>query len=297
MGHGHDHNHGKTDTADGRRRVGFACLITAAFMVAEIIGGLLSGSLALLADAAHMLTDAGSLALAWLGYWFAARPADETRSYGWGRMRVLAAFTNGLALLALSAWIVIEGFQRLFDPQPVLGGMMLTIALLGLVVNLVAFGILHGGNEDDINLSGALWHVVGDLLGSVAAIVAAVIILTTGWMPIDPILSLLVAGLVLVAGWRITRRAAHILLQGAPDGLTADAIRGALIGKIDGLEDAGHIHAWTLTEDRPMVTLDVRATPGTCPERLRRAVKAQLEKELHVHHATVEVLSQPKPAG
>lgn len=291
--HGHDHAaHVDTNTADGRRRVALACILTAGFMIAEVIGGIISGSLALIADAAHMMTDAASLALAWLGYWFAAKPADETRSYGFGRMRVLAAFTNGLALLALSVWILIEGVQRLADPHPVLGGIMLWIAVGGLIVNLIAFAILHGGDSEDINLSGALWHVAGDLLGSVAAIGAALIIIFTDWMPIDPILSMLVALLVLIAGIRITRRAGHILLQGAPEGLTPEIVRAALVGKVEGVKDARHIHTWVLTENQPMVTLEVTALPGTCTERLRRGVKQRLQEELHVDHVTVEIVSE-----
>ena len=294
--HAHDHAaHADTSTADGRRRVAIACVLTAAFMVAEVVGGIISGSLALLADAAHMLTDAASLGLAWMGYWFAAKPADETRSYGFGRMRVLAAFTNGLALLALAVWIIVEAVQRLADPSPVMGGIMLWVAVGGLIVNLAAFSILHGGDRNDINLSSALWHVAGDLLGSVAAILAAVIILYTNWYPIDPLLSILVAVLVFVAGIGITRRAGHILLQGAPAGLTPQTIRAALVGEVDGVKETNHIHAWTLTEDKPMVTLDVTAEPGMCPERLRRAVKQRLEDHLDVHHVTVEIRSDPKP--
>lgn len=296
-GHNHAHDHAahvNTDTPDGRRRVAIACLLTASFMIAEVIGGIISGSLALIADAAHMLTDAASLALAWLGYWFAAKPADETRSYGFGRMRVLAAFTNGLALLALSVWILVEGIQRLADPQPVIGGIMLWVAVGGLIVNMIAFAVLHGGDSDDINLSGAVWHVVGDLLGSVAAIAAAIVIIFTNWTPIDPILSIFVALLVFVAGIRITQRAGHILLQGAPDGLTPETIRAALVGQVEGIANAGHIHAWTLTEDQPMVTLNVVAAPGACTEKLRRAVKQRLEVEFHLHHVTVEIESEPE---
>lgn len=294
-GHGHDHAaHADISTKDGRRRVAFAAILTALFMVAEVIGGIISGSIALIADAAHMLTDSASLALAWLGYWFAAKPADETRSYGFGRMRVLAAFTNGLALIGLSIWIVAASVQRLADPQPVLGGIMLWVAVGGLVVNVVAFAILHGGNRDDINLSGALWHVAGDLLGSLAAIIAAIIIIMTNWTPIDPILSILVAVLVLIAGYKITRRAGHILIQGTPAGLTPSAIRSVLIDHVEGLADTGDIHAWTLTEDKPMVTISVTAAPGTCSEKLRRAVKQRLHDALHIHSATVEVISQRK---
>jgi len=299
-GHAHDHDHhghhhhGDVSTADGRKRVAIAFVLTAGFMVAEVVGGVISGSLALLADAAHMLTDAGSLALAWLGYKFAERPADETRSYGFDRLRVLAAFTNGLALLALSVWIIVEAAQRLFDPQPVMGDVLLIVATGGLIVNLLAFAVLHGGSKDDLNLRGALWHVAGDLLGSVAAIGAAIIILMTRWYPIDPILSVLVALLVIIAGIRITRQSAHILLQGAPSGLTSDAICAALMGKVDGIEEVSHVHAWALTEDKPMITLDVRAAPGACTETVRRAVKAQLKQALGVKHVTVEVTSEPK---
>ena len=209
-------------------------------------------------------------------------------------MRVLAAFTNGLALLVLAVWITIEGLQRLADPQPVLGGIMLWVAVGGLIVNLIGFAVLHGGDRDDINLSGALWHVVGDLLGSVAAIIAAIIIVYTNWTPIDPILSIFVAFLVLIAGLRISRRAGHILIQGAPPGLTPDTVRSALIGHVDGVQDAGHIHTWVLTESQPMVTLEVTAVSGACNESLRRAVKQRLEDALNVHHVTVEIVSEPK---
>ncbi len=206
-------------SADSRRRVAIAGLLTAAFMIAEIVGGVISGSLALLADAAHMLTDAGSLALAWVGYKLADRPADPQRSYGFARMKILAAFTNGILLVLLSLWIVWEAIHRLLEPVEVMGNVLMAVAVGGLIVNIIAFAILHGGSKEDLNLQGALWHVLGDLLGSVAAIGAAIIIMTTGWMAADPILSVLVAILVLVAGVRIARQSGHILLEGTPDGL------------------------------------------------------------------------------
>lgn len=259
-------------------------------MVVETIGGIISGSLALLADAAHMFTDAASLALAWLGYVFAARPADDTRSFGFGRMRVLAAFVNGLALLALSAWIVVEGVQRLLDPQPIRGSVMLWVAVGGLVVNLVAAFVLHGGDKKDINLSGALWHVLGDLLGSVAAILAAVVIVATDWTPIDAILSILVAILVFIAGIRITRRAGHILAQGAPDHLTPSTIRSSLDDHVEGKYDVTHIHVWQLTEDKSVVTIEIEAGNDVNPEGLRQAVKQHLIEQMCVYLATVEIV-------
>ncbi len=292
-GHTHDHNHPMPEGADGRRRVAFAAGLTFVFMIAEVIGGVISGSLALLADAAHMLTDAGSLALAWLGFKLAERPADTERSFGWGRYKVLAAFVNGLALIVLAAWIIVEAVQRLLDPQPVIGSLLLGVASIGLLVNIVAFAILHGGDREDLNMRGALWHVAGDLLGSVAAIAAAVVILLTNWMPIDPILSILVAGIITVGGFRLIRITAHILIEGVPPGLSPELIQADLEAAIPDAEIIDHIHAWALNETKSMVTLDVRAKPGTCPETIRLAIKERLKDQFGVEHATIEVASDP----
>jgi len=290
----HDHAaHADLESADGRSRVAIACVLTAIFMVVEAIGGLFSGSLALLADAAHMLTDSASLAIAWLGYWFATKAPDETRSFGFGRMRVLAAFTNGLLLLGLSVWIMVEGLLRMMDPQPVLGSMMLWVAFGGLIVNLIAAYVLHGGDNNDINLSGALWHVLGDLLGSVAAIVAAIIIIATNWTIVDPLLSVLVALLVFVAGIRITHRAGHILVQGAPEHLTPDIIRSELIDQVDGVLGVQNVHVWLLTEDKPIVTLCIVAEAESGVEALLIDVKQFLIEKMNVHMATVEITAEP----
>ncbi len=276
-------------SADSRRRVAIAGLLTAAFMIAEIVGGVISGSLALLADAAHMLTDAGSLALAWVGYKLADRPADPQRSYGFARMKILAAFTNGILLVLLSLWIVWEAIHRLLEPVEVMGNVLMAVAVGGLIVNIIAFAILHGGSKEDLNLQGALWHVAGDLLGSVAAIGAAVIIMTTGWMAADPILSVLVALLVLFAGVRIARKSGHILLEGTPAGLDPAEIRADL-ASLEGVVSVDHLHAWALTEQKPLITLEVTAADGADPDLLRRAVKDRLADRFQVSHATVEVV-------
>ena len=262
-------------------------------MVVEAVGGLISGSLALLADAAHMLTDSASLALAWLGYWFATKAPDESRSFGFGRMRILAAFTNGIVLLGLSVWILIEALLRMMNPQPVIGSMMLWVALGGLIVNLAAAFVLHGGDNNDINLSGAFWHVLGDLLGSVAAIVAALIIIATNWTIIDPLLSMLVALLVLVAGIRITHRAGHILIQGAPEDLTPAIIRAKLLDEIDGVQDVQNVHVWLLTEDKAIATLCIVAAAEAGVEALLVSVKHFLTEDLNVHLVTVEITAAP----
>ena len=293
-GHHHDHSSAVSNTADGRRRVAFAAFLTFGFMLVEIVGGVISGSLALIADAAHMLTDAGSLALAWLGFKLAERPADQNRSFGWARFKVLAAFVNGLTLIALAAWIVFEAVQRLHDPQPVMGNLLLIVAGLGLVVNILAFRVLHGGDHDDLNMRAALWHVAGDLLGSLAAIGAALIIIFTGWMPIDPILSALVAIIILFGGISIVRSTAHILIEGVPPGLSTDDIRTDLEKALKDAHRVDHIHAWALNESKTLVTLDVEAKPGACIESLRRAVKARLKDKFDVDHVTVEIRSEPK---
>lgn len=292
-GHDHSHHHAHPDTADGRRRVGIAALLTFSFMLVEIVGGVISGSLALLADAAHMLTDAGSLGLAWLGFKLAERPADAQRSFGWARFKVLAAFVNGLALIVLAIWICVEAAGRLATPEPVMGTVLLSVATIGLLVNIVAFFILHGGDHEDLNMQGALWHVAGDLLGSVAAIAAAIVILLTGWMPIDPLLSVLVAGIIAIGGYRLVRRTGHILIEGVPAGLSPKIIKSDLETHIDGADSISHIHAWALNETKFLVTLDAVAKAGSCPETLRRAIKKRLLEKFGVEHATVEVESAP----
>ena len=291
--HDHGHSHGVADTTDGRRRVAIAALLTFAFMIAEVVGGLISGSLALLADAAHMLTDAGSLALAWIGFKLAERPADQTRSFGWARFKVLAAFVNGLTLLVLAVWIIFEAIQRLMAPEPVMGELLLGVAVLGLLVNLIAFRVLHGGDQEDLNMRAALWHVAGDLLGSVAAIAAALVIMSSGWMPIDPLLSVLVALIILVGGIRVVRSTAHILIEGVPPGLSTAAIKSDLEAELSDAVNVDHIHAWALNESKTLVTLDVEARSGACVESLRRAVKARLHDKFGIDHVTVEIQSTP----
>jgi cobalt-zinc-cadmium efflux system protein len=290
MGHGHDHHHAGQHAGHGNERRTFAAAcVVGSFMVVEAVGGWLTGSLALLADAGHMLTDTAALALAWFGFRIARRPADRTRTYGFGRVRVLVAFVNGLTLLAICAWIVVEAIGRLADPVEVLGGWMLAVAGVGLLVNVAAFVLLHGAERDNLNIRGALLHVVGDLLGSVAAIAAALVILLTGWTPIDPLLSLLVAGLIVVSAVRLVRRSGHILLEGAPAHLDVEEIRRDLEGTIPEIENVHHLHAWSVAEDTPMVTLHARTTADVAPDLITRRVRERLAERFRVDHVTVQV--------
>lgn len=294
--HSHDHTHGQPGHShapavhnDNERRIFLAMLLTGGFMVVEIVGGLLSGSLALIADAGHMATDTAALALAWFAFRLSKRPADASRSYGFHRGEVLAAFVNGLAMIALVAWIIFEAAQRLYTPVEVLGGLMLWVAVGGLLVNCLAFWLLHRGSRDNLNIRGAAVHVAGDLLGSVAAIAAAGVIIATGWTPIDPLLSLVVAVLVLRSAWFITRQSAHILMEGAPDNLTPELIRADLLQHVEGLQDVHHVHCWSLTQERPLVTLHARIEEFADADQMLFAVNQRLAEKFAVDHATVQI--------
>jgi cobalt-zinc-cadmium efflux system protein len=273
--------------ADAERRIAAAVLLTGGFMLAEVIGGLFAGSLALLADAGHMLTDVMALVLAYGGIRIGRRPADPARSFGYARLEVLAAFLNGIVLIALSIWIVIEAVTRLFEPREILGGLMLAVAIVGLLVNVASFAILRGA-QASINVAGALVHVIGDTLGSVAAIAAASVIFATGWTPIDPILSVFVAALIIGSGWAVVRRAGHILLEGTPEGMDPAEI-GREVARLPGIAEAFHVHVWSLTSGRPLATLLVRLEPGTSSRDALLAIRSLLVQRYGIAHSTVEI--------
>lgn len=289
-GHNHGHSHCPAHGNTNRRRVGIAAVLTGLFMIAEVAGGLISGSLALLADAGHMLTDFAALAMAWGAFKLAQRPANWKHTFGYDRFSVLVAFVNGLTLFAIAVWIVFEAAQRFRSPGEVLAGPMLWVAAAGLIVNLLVFYILMGADRENLNVRGAVLHVLGDLLGSVAAIIAAIVIMKTGWMPIDPLLSVLVAGLILVSAWRLIKDSAHILLEGAPAGIDRRLIREDLLAKIPDLLEVKHIHAWSITNDRPMMTLEAVIDPGASLEAASLAIKTRLKSEFDIGHATVDVM-------
>ncbi|MDZ7747916.1 MAG: cation diffusion facilitator family transporter [Halofilum sp. (in: g-proteobacteria)] len=283
--HSHDHEHGTGD----RGRLLAALALTGTFMVVEAVGGWLAGSLALIADAAHMLTDTASLLLAWIAFRVSDRPADRRRTFGYHRFPVLAAFVNGLALVAIVGWIGYEAVARLLEPTPVLGGTMLAIAVAGLVVNVAAFVLLHGGSRTSLNMRGAALHVLGDLLGSVGAIVAAGVIVVTGWTPIDPILSVVVALLVLRSAWYLLREATHVLLEGAPDEVDPAEIERVLPGAVAGISEVHHVHAWSLSPERPMLSLHARATGEVEHDRLVARIKRVLRERFGIGHATLQI--------
>jgi cobalt-zinc-cadmium efflux system protein len=281
----HDHHH-----TESVRRVQIALVLTGAFMVVEVIGGILSGSLALLADAGHMLTDTMALALAAFAFRVSSRPADPKRSYGYQRVQIIAAFINGLSLLVIVGWILFEAVMRMIDPPDVIGPTMLIVASAGLVVNILSFWVLHGGDQENLNIRGAALHVLGDLLGSVAAIIAALVIIQTGWMQIDPILSVLVAMLILRSAWQLVKRSAHILLEGAPEWLDCEDMQQKIISVVPDVTGIHHVHVWGLTPQHPMLTMHVvLGDEPMDPTPVVRRIKEVLKSDFAIDHSTIEV--------
>lgn len=286
---GHDHSsHGHSHGVTDKKRVLVAACLTAGFMVAEAAGGFFTGSLALLADAGHMLTDSIALWLAWYAFHLAERPATQRLTYGLGRVKTLVAYTNGITIFAVAVWIIYEAARRFMVPEPVLGGPMLVVASLGLLVNIAGFLVLHGGDRKSLNMRGALLHVLGDMLGSVAAIVAALVILATGWTPIDPILSVLVAVLILSTAWSLMREAAHVLLEGVPDSLDRDGIARDLETNVAGVREVHHMHVWSIDGEKNMATLHACLAEGADAYTAVTAIKARLAAKHGIEHATVE---------
>lgn len=259
-------------------------------MVVEVVGGIISGSLALLADAGHMLTDTMALALAAVAFHVSKRPADSKRSYGYQRFQILAAFVNGLALLFVVGWILIEAVRRFVEPPEILAGTMLQVAVLGLVVNIIAFAVLHGGDRENLNIRGAALHVAGDLLGSIAAIVASVVILYTGYVLVDPLLSVAIAFLILKSAWMLIRHSAHVLLEGAPEWLDVDEMRERITNSVPAVCDIHHVHVWGLTPQDLMLTMHVELeNTATEPTEHIRSVKTVLREQYGIGHSTIEV--------
>ncbi|MDY6946889.1 MAG: cation diffusion facilitator family transporter [Pseudomonadota bacterium] len=269
--------------------LGIAFALTAAFMVVEFAGGLMAKSLALVADAGHMLTDAAALALAWAAVHIAGRPADAKRSFGYQRLRVLATFVNGCALLFIVAWISFEAVERLFNPVPVNAQVILWIGAIGLAVNLVVFAMLSRGDSHDMNISAATLHVLGDLLGSAAAIVAALVILWTGWLPIDPLLSILVCALILKSAVSLVRRSAHILMEGSPEWIDQGELRRTLEQRIPAIRDVHHVHTWCVGPRETLLTMHALVGVEVDQAVVLKDTKALLAERFGITHATIQI--------
>lgn len=267
-----------------------ALVLTGLFMVVEVVGGIISGSLALLADAGHMLTDTMALALAAMAFHVSKRPPDGKLTFGYQRFQILAAFVNGISLIAIVGWILFEAVQRFLNPNEILGETMLLVAAAGLIVNLISFAVLHTGDQDNLNIRGAALHVAGDLLGSVAAIVAALVIIYTGWAPIDPILSVAVAMLILKSAWSLVKRSAHILLEGAPEWLDVAAMQDRVVAGVPGVGEIHHVHIWGLTPQELILTMHMTVVDGVPSQSdVVRDTKQFMKDEYGIAHSTIEV--------
>ena len=269
--------------------------LTVAFTLVEVVGGVATDSLALLADAAHMLSDNFALALALFAVWLAGRPSTPERTYGYQRAEILAALANGVILVALAIWIFIEAWQRFSDPPEVLAGWVAVVAVVGLAVNLVAAFLLHRHGHDTLNMRAALRHVVADALGSVGVLVSAVIILTTVWAYADPIAGVLIALLVLASSWTVLRDSVHILLEGAPKGIDAGAL-GRRLAQAPGVVDVHDLHIWTITSGFHALSAHVLVEPGDDCHARRRELEELLLREYGIGHTTLQVDHVSAPA-
>jgi cobalt-zinc-cadmium efflux system protein len=279
------HVHGRERS---RRALAWTVALTVAFTVVEVIGGLLTDSLALLADAGHMLSDDLSLGLALIAVWLAGRPPSPRRTFGYQRAEILAALFNGLTLVAVAVFIFIEAASRFSDPPDVLGGWMLVIACGGLVVNLIAARILHSAGTDSLNVSAAFRHVLADLAGSVGVIVAALIILITGWEYADPLVSVLIGLLVLGSSWTIIRDSVTVLLEASPRGIRVEEV-GTAMASVPGVVEVHDLHVWTITSGFPALAAHVMVERDSDCHAKRRDLEAMLAERFGLEHTTIQV--------
>ena len=288
MAHSHAHEHGTRAGAGSRRALAIVLALTAGFTVVEVVGGLLTGSLALLADAGHMLSDNLSLGLALFASWLAGKPATPGRSFGYRRAEILAALANGVALVAISIWVFVEAASRFREPVEVLGGPMLAVAALGLVVNVAGAFILSRSGGESLNVQGAMRHVIADALGSVGAMAAAGVIILTGWRYADPLISAAIALLILASSWTLLRDSTNVLLEAAPRGLDAEAV-GRRMAAAEGVMEVHDLHVWTITSGFPALSAHVLVGRHEDCHARRRDLEELLAHEFGISHTTLQV--------
>jgi cobalt-zinc-cadmium efflux system protein len=301
MGHQHHHHATAAEVGGNRRRLTLALILTATYMFAEVIGGLAANSLALLADAGHMLSDVAALGLSLVAVVFAQKPATRNRTYGFHRAEILAALVNGGLLLALAVLIAREAWERLAAPPEVQGGLMLAVAFGGLLINLANLAILSGGRSTNLNIRGAWLHVMADALGSVGAMSAGVAIYFFGWRWADPVASFIIAGLVLYSAWGLIRETLDVLMEGVPKGISVDDISQAL-KELPGVLDAHDLHVWSLTSGRNIATTHLVIREDADHQKVIDAANQVLAARFSIQHATIQVehdelASQCNPCG
>jgi cobalt-zinc-cadmium efflux system protein len=281
-----DHEHGVRE--GNRRALTVVVALTAGFTAVEIVGGLLTGSLALLADAGHMLSDNVSLGVALVAAWLAQRPATPEKSFGYRRAEILAALANGVTLVAVSIWVFVEAYSRLREPTEVLGGAMLIVAALGLVVNAVGGIILYRSGGESLNVQGAMRHVFADALGSVGAMAAAAVIILSDWRYADPLISVAIGLLILGSSWKLLRDSTNILLEATPLNLKAAEV-GRKMASAEGIVEVHDLHIWTITSGFPALSAHVLVGPQEDCHARRRELEGLLAHEYGISHTTLQV--------
>lgn len=286
----HSHHHADNDIAALRK----ACVLISSFMLVELAVGLWANALVLVADAGHMFLDATALALAWWAAHLSKRGFDQQLSYGYHRFQVLAAFVNGLTLVGLIIWITVEAVQRLINPESMNPWPTLIVASLGFIVNLVAFRLLHD-TSGNTNIRSAALHVLGDLLGSVAAMIAAAVVMIWGWLYADPVLTLVIVVILGRGAYGVLRESAHILLEGVPAGVNLAQIKTTLTEEIKDVDGVHHVHAWGLTAEKPLLTLHALIPENAEVQKVVADIKRLLKERFDIEHSTIQVELGPCP--
>lgn len=282
MGSGHHHS------STNARRIAIALALTGTFLVAEVIGGILTGSLALISDAAHMFTDTIGLGIALAAIKIGERPADTRRTFGYQRFEILAAAVNAILLFGVAAYILWEGYQRLMRPQEIAPLAMLVVAALGLVVNMIAMRLLQDGKDSSLNVKGAYLEVWSDFLGSVGVILAAIVIWFTDWKWVDPIIAIGIGFWVLPRTWTLLRETLNILLEGVPEGLNYEAIAGSL-RSTTGVESIHDLHIWALSSETPSISAHLVVSANTSYDAARKEASTRLSREFGIEHVTLQI--------
>lgn len=289
-GHGHDHQHGHSHGHSANKRALFtAFLLIAAFMIVEVIGGLLTNSLALIADAGHMLSDAAALGLSFFALKIGEKKSSNSKTYGYKRFEIIAAALNGLTLIIISLYIFFEAFQRFVNPPEVQSMGMLVISSIGLLVNIAAAWILMRGDKDEnLNVRSAFLHVLGDMLGSVGAIAAALLMIFFGWGLADPIASVIVAILIIISGWRVAKDSLHILMEGVPEQIKMENVKSSLC-KIPSVKDVHDLHIWSITSGMPMLSCHISINEIGKHDQVLEQAQGILHDEFGIEHSTIQV--------
>ncbi len=288
MGHNHSHDHGHTHSAN-KKALLISFILIATFMILEVVGGIITNSLALLSDAGHMLSDTVALGMSLLAFKLGEKKSDTEKTYGYKRFEILAAFLNGIALIAISFYILWESINRFIDPPDVASTGMLVIAAIGLIVNiLVAWILMKGDTSENLNLRSAFLHVLGDLLGSIGAIIAALLIMFIGWNYADPIASAIVAILVLISGIRVTKDSFHVLMEGTPTNIDLQKVKKALV-EIDGVHSIHDLHIWNITSDFPSFTCHLVVNEGVNRDQMLKIAGQKLHDQFELTHTTIQI--------